>query len=116
MATAFHIAVDLLDQLRENAGGYDVEWSFGGDTATMIQIGHRESHDVDMILDDPKLLGFNDPPRSCLRSDVVQSDYRGDRIRFQNFAYSGVREIDFIVAGALIGKPSRRVKAESGVC
>ncbi|ESY77568.1 hypothetical protein ACVWWD_005904 [Mesorhizobium sp. URHB0026] len=24
----------------------------------MIQIGHRESHDIDIFLDDPQLLGF----------------------------------------------------------
>lgn len=51
----FCIAVDLIDQLRENVGGYDFEWSFGGGTAMMIQIGHRESHDIDIFLDDPQL-------------------------------------------------------------
>jgi hypothetical protein len=45
----FHIAVDLIDQLRENTGGYGFEWSFGGGTAMMIQIGHRESHDFDIL-------------------------------------------------------------------
>ncbi|WP_199202877.1 hypothetical protein [Mesorhizobium sp. L-2-11] len=41
----FRIATDLIDQLRQNAEGCDFEWSFGGGTAMMIQIGHRESHD-----------------------------------------------------------------------
>ncbi|WP_198292817.1 hypothetical protein [Mesorhizobium sp. STM 4661] len=27
----------------------------------MIQIGHRESHDIDIFLDDPQLLGFDRP-------------------------------------------------------
>jgi hypothetical protein len=101
----FHIAVDLIDQLRDNAGGYDFEWSFGGGTAMMIQIGHRESHDVDIFLDNPQLLGFIDPSRSHLRFDVAPSDYQGDGLRFQKFAFEGVGEIDFIVAGALTGKP-----------
>ncbi|MGX5844980.1 hypothetical protein ACWGTI_30295 [Mesorhizobium sp. ArgA1] len=39
----FSIAVDLIEQLRENASGYDFERSFGGGTAMMIQIGHREA-------------------------------------------------------------------------
>lgn len=39
----FLIVNDVIDQLRKNAGGYDFEWSFGGGTAMMIQIGHRES-------------------------------------------------------------------------
>lgn len=70
----FRIAVGLIDQLRENAGGHDFEWSFGGGTAMMIQIGHRQSHDVDIFLDDPQLLGFIDPSRSYLRFDVAPSD------------------------------------------
>ncbi|RUW44700.1 hypothetical protein EOA32_36030, partial [Mesorhizobium sp. M1A.F.Ca.ET.072.01.1.1] len=41
------------------------EWSFGGGTAMMIQIGHRESHDIDVFLDDPQLLGFMDPSTTC---------------------------------------------------
>lgn len=101
----FRIAVGLIDQLRENAGGYDFEWSFGGGTAMMIQIGHRQSHDVDIFLDDPQLLGFIDPSRSRLRFDVAPSDYHGDGLRFQKFAFEGVGEIDFIVAGALTRKP-----------
>ncbi|QND61948.1 nucleotidyl transferase AbiEii/AbiGii toxin family protein (plasmid) [Mesorhizobium sp. AR07] len=55
---------DLIDQLRQNAGGHDFERSFGGGMAMMIQIGHRESHDIDIFLDDPQLLGFIDPSRT----------------------------------------------------
>ena len=62
----FAIAADLIDQLREKAGGFEFEWSFGGGTAMMIQINHRESHDVDIFLDDPQLLGFIDPSKSQL--------------------------------------------------
>lgn len=95
----FHIAVDLIDQLRENAGGYDFEWSFGGGTAMMIQIRHRESHDVDIFLDDPQLLGFIDPSRSRLRFDLAPSDYQGDGHRFQKFAFEDVGEIDSSLPG-----------------
>jgi len=101
----FHIAIDLIDQLRDNAGGYDFEWSFGGGTAMMIQIGHRESHDIDIFLDDPQLLGFVDPSRSRLRFEVAPSDYQSDGLRFQKFAFETVGEIDFIVAGALTSTP-----------
>lgn len=97
----FHIAIDLIDQLRDNAGCTDFEWSFGGGTAMMIQIGHRESHDIDIFLDDPQLLGFIDPSRSRLRFELAPSDYQGDGLRFQKFAFENVGEIDFIVAGAL---------------
>ncbi|TIR86250.1 MAG: nucleotidyl transferase AbiEii/AbiGii toxin family protein [Mesorhizobium sp.] len=101
----FGIAADLIDQLRENTGGYDFEWSFGGGTAMMIQIGHRESHDIDIFLDDPQLLGFIDPSRGQLRFDLVPSDYQGDGLRFQKFAFEDVGEIDFIVAGMLTQTP-----------
>lgn len=101
----FGIAVDLIDQIRENASGSDFEWSFGGGTAMMIQISHRESHDIDIFLDDPQLLGFIDPSRSRLRFDLAPSDYQGDGLRFQKFAFEGVGEIDFIVAGALTPTP-----------
>ncbi|WP_192385084.1 nucleotidyl transferase AbiEii/AbiGii toxin family protein [Mesorhizobium silamurunense] len=71
----------------------------------MIQIGHRESHDIDVFLDDPQLLGFIDPSRSRLRFEPVPSDYQGDGLRFQKFAFEGIGEIDFIVAGALTKTP-----------
>lgn len=71
----------------------------------MIQIGHRESHDIDIFLDDPQLLGFIDPSRSHLRFETMPSDYLGDGLRFQKFAFEGIGEIDFIVAGPLTETP-----------
>jgi hypothetical protein len=101
----FNIASDLIDQVRQNAGGYEFEWSFGGGTAMMIQIGHRESHDVDIFLDDPQVLGFIDPSRNELRFETVPAAYQGDGSRFQKFAFEQLGEIDFIVAGALTEAP-----------
>ncbi len=108
----FRITVDLIDQLRENAGGYDFEWSFGGGTAMMIQIGHRESHDIDIFLDDPQLLGFIDPSRSRVRFELMPSDYQGDGSKFQKFAFENLGEIDFIVAGALTATPFQMREVE----
>lgn len=45
------------------------------------------------------------PPEVACGFDVAPSDYQGDGLRFQKFAFEGVGEIDFIVAGALTGKP-----------
>ncbi len=90
----FRIAIDLIDQLRENAGGDDFEWSFGAGTA-MIQIGHRESHDIDIFLDDPQLLGFIDPSRSHLHFETMPTGYLGDGLRFQKFALGGIGAIDY---------------------
>lgn len=43
-------------------------WSFGGGTAVILQINHRESHDVDIFLPDPQLLAFLDP--NCTISNL----------------------------------------------
>ena len=71
----------------------------------MLQIGHRESHDVDLFLDDPQILGFLDPSKSDLEFAIMPSDYVGDGARFQKFAFSDIGEIDFIVAGSLTDRP-----------
>lgn len=63
----FAIACDLIDQVHEQAGGYEFGWSFGSGTAMIIQIGHRESHDVDIFVDDGQILGFLDPAKFDLR-------------------------------------------------
>ncbi|MER9861805.1 hypothetical protein [Mesorhizobium sp. M0185] len=76
----------------------------------MIQINHRESHDVDIFLDDPQLLGFIDPSKSQLSFSTGPAVYDGDGTRFQKFAFEGLGEIDFIVAGA------RRPPGISGSC
>ncbi|MER8523372.1 nucleotidyl transferase AbiEii/AbiGii toxin family protein [Mesorhizobium sp. M1076] len=108
----FAIAADLIDQLREKAGGFEFEWSFGGGTAMMIHINHRESHDVDIFLDDPQLLGFIDPSKSQLSFSTGPAAYDGDGTRFQKFAFEGLGEIDFIVAGALTGTPFEKREVE----
>lgn len=71
----------------------------------MIQIGHRESHDIDIFLDDPQLLGFIDPSKTQLSFITAPSDYLGDGMRFQKFAFENVGEVDFVVAGPLTKRP-----------
>lgn len=36
-------------------------WSFGGGTALMLQLHHRDSKDIDLFLPDPQVLGFLSP-------------------------------------------------------
>ena len=50
---AFNI-IDAVNRDGDILGG----WTFGGGTAMMLQIDHRESHDVDLFLDDPQLLPY----------------------------------------------------------
>lgn len=46
--------IDAVNRDGDILGG----WTFGGGTAMMLQIDHRESHDVDLFLDDPQLLPY----------------------------------------------------------
>lgn len=71
----------------------------------MLQIEHRESHDVDLFLDDAQILGFLDPAKSDLTFSIMPSDYGGDGARFQKFAFADLGEIDFIAAGPLSPHP-----------
>jgi len=111
----FAIACDLLDQVDKNSGGYPFEWSFGGGTAMMIQIGHRESHDIDIFIDDPQLLGFLDPAKADIVFRERPASYDGDAARFQKFAFADLGEIDFIVSGHLTATPfeSREIEART---
>ena len=115
----FAIACDLIDQVQEQAG-HTFGWSFGGGTAMMLQISHRESHDVDMFIDDAQILGFLDPAKVDLHFSEQPAAYGGDGARFQKFAFTSIGEIDFIAAGHLTDTPfvvrqidGRAVKLES---
>ncbi|WP_459105389.1 nucleotidyl transferase AbiEii/AbiGii toxin family protein [Devosia sp. A369] len=101
----FGVAVELLDQVKVQLGGYEFQWSFGGGTAMMLQIEHRESHDIDLFFDDAQMLGFLDPAKTDLILSVMPSEYGGDGARFQKFAFADLGEIDFIAAGPLSSNP-----------
>jgi hypothetical protein len=80
-------------------------WTFGGGTAMMLQIGHRESHDVDIFLADPQLLPFLDPQKQDFDFEIRPSDYKGDGTGFLKLAFE-FGEIDFIVAQSLTSSPT----------
>jgi len=101
----FVIACDLIDQVHQHAGDYEFGWSFGGGTAMMIQIGHRESHDVDIFIEDGQILGFLDPAKVDLHFKEKPADYGGDGARYQKFAFTDIGEIDFIASGHLTAEP-----------
>lgn len=72
----------------------------------MLQIGHRESHDIDIFLPDPQLLPFLDPQRHDFQFDVQPDDYVGDGARSLKLTFGEIGEIDFIVASALTSSPT----------
>jgi Nucleotidyl transferase AbiEii toxin, Type IV TA system len=57
-------------------------WTFGGGTAMMLQINHRESNDVDIFLSDAQFLSFLDPQKCDFDLEIQPSDYHGDGARF----------------------------------
>ncbi|MCG8559317.1 MAG: nucleotidyl transferase AbiEii/AbiGii toxin family protein [Hyphomicrobiales bacterium] len=52
--------MSIIDQSNREALVVD-SWTFGGGTALMLQIEHRESHDIDLFIDDPQILPLLNP-------------------------------------------------------
>jgi hypothetical protein len=77
----------------------------------MIQIDHRESHDVDIFLDDPQLLPYLDPSRHDFTFEIVPSDYGGDGTGFLKLSFDD-GEIDFIVGNAKTPNPATLCEIE----
>ncbi len=78
----------------------------------MLQIGHRESHDIDIFLPDPQLLPFLDPQKRDFKFDIRPDDYGGDGARSLKLTFGEIGEIDFIVASALTSSPTIRTIIE----
>ncbi|MFG5382668.1 nucleotidyl transferase AbiEii/AbiGii toxin family protein [Yoonia sp. R2-816] len=77
-------------------------WTFGGGTAMMLQINHRESHDVDLFLDDPQLLSYITASVADLDFEIGRPTYGGDGASHLKVAFEDIGEIDFIVAGHIV--------------
>ena len=106
-ARLFRIACSLIRQVNSQQVIVD-SWSFGGGTAMMLQIGHRESHDVDIFLPDAQFLPFLDPKLHDFEFEIRPSDYGGDGAGFLKLAFENIGEIDFIVAHALTDTPTTK--------
>jgi hypothetical protein len=91
-ARLFRIACSLIRQVNSEQLIID-SWSFGGGTAMMLQVGHRESHDVDIFLPDAQLLPFLDPKLHDFEFEIRPSDYGGDGTGFLKLAFVGLGEI-----------------------
>jgi len=107
----FRIAQHLIEQVNSDAQVIG-EWTLGGGTAMMLQIDHRESHDIDIFLADPQLLPFFNPATHDFEFEIMPSEYTGDGSGFLKLAFEKIGEIDFIVAPALTNNPIKRTKVE----
>ena len=84
-----------------------VEWSFGGGTALMLRINHRNSKDIDIFLTDQQLLGLFSPRLSDCASALTH-DYDESAGHIKLFLSHG--EIDFVVATPLLASPFENVR------
>ena len=84
-----------------------IDWSFGGGTALMIQIGHRVSHDIDLFITDPQILPYLNPATQDFTMRMVPDGYQTDGVRMTKLSFTGVGEIDFICSGMLTSPGAR---------
>jgi Nucleotidyl transferase AbiEii toxin, Type IV TA system len=112
-AQLFRVACALVRQANSEQIVID-HWTLGGGTAMMLQIDHRESHDIDIFLNDPQQLPFLDPQKQDFEFEIQPDGYEGDGIRSPKLVF-GIGEIDFIVAGALTSSPTTEHEIEGEI-
>lgn len=74
----------------------------------MLQIDHRESHDIDIFLPDPQFLAYLDPQKRDFEFDVRPTEYDGDGTKFLKLAFDEIGQIDFIVGPSMTPSPTTR--------
>jgi hypothetical protein len=81
----------------------------------MLQIDHRESHDIDIFLPDPQFLAYLDPQKRDFEFDVRPTEYDGDGTRFLKLAFDEIGQIDFIVGPSMTPSPTMRRTIEGEI-
>ncbi len=109
----FETALSIIAQAAAATYGFD--WTFGGGTALMAQIDHRESHDVDLFLTDPQLLPFLNPATQAYDLDRQPDGYDGDGSRVLKLMFDRLGEIDFICCSASPALPPRSARSWVGL-
>lgn len=84
------------------------DWTFGGGTALMRQIDHRDSHDIDLFLSDPQYLPFMNPIIQEYHLPLLPNDYELEGGHALKIVFDGIGEIDFICCPSLTEKPTKR--------
>jgi len=97
----FDVAIDIFDHFRQ-ANAFTPRWSFGGGTALMLAIDHRESHDIDIFLDDAQVLPYLNPETQGYAVSLRSDSYETDGTRALKLAYRDVGEIDFICCSSIL--------------
>jgi hypothetical protein len=105
------MACALIRQVNSEQSIID-HWTFGGGTAMMLQINHRESRDVDIFLSDPQLLPFLDPQKHDFEFEIRPAASEGDGARFLKLAFDKIGQIDFIVGHAMTSSSTTQATIE----
>ena len=91
----FYMALSIIDQAAKAGIAVD-DWTFGGGTALMLQIDHRDSHDIDIFIQDPQYLPFLNPVTQEYDLKIMPSTYEQDGNASLKINYKSLGEIDFI--------------------
>lgn len=86
----------------EASGITNRHWTFGGGTALMLRLAHRDSHDIDLFLTDAQLLGYLSPR---LTGEAIWNTEDYDEATNVLKLRYPEGEIDFIVAGTISELP-----------
>lgn len=92
--------MSIVDQSNDRGLGME-DWTFGGGTALMLQIGHRDSHDIDLFISDAQYLSYLNPETQGYDLAIAPSSYDTDGTRALKIVYDGIGEIDFICCGSV---------------
>jgi len=72
----------------------------------MLQIDHRESHDIDLFLDDPQLLPYLNPETQEIELERRPDSYSVEGMMVLKLAYRDIGEIDFIACADITNSPA----------
>lgn len=103
----FEQAIAIIDQANALGIGMD-DWTFGGGTALMLQIGHRDSHDVDLFISDAQYLPFLNPEIQGFDLGLPPNSYETDGTKALKIVFDGIGEIDFICCASVTIHPYAR--------
>jgi len=104
----FDQSMSIINQANSSFTVLD-SWTFGGGTALMLQISHRESFDIDIFIDDPQVLPYLNPTTQGYTLQVNPDEYVSDGTHALKIVFAGIGEIDYICAPSLTDDPTSRV-------
>lgn len=99
----FDIAMDIVDKVQLLLPPNDPnEWTFGGGTAMMLQINHRNSFDVDFFSTDRQLLGYVYAVALDDYVNTEMAEYEGVGGTYIKLIFMDRGQVDFVTAKPIL--------------